>query len=66
MMFGKRDFRTNLRCLKCQGPLHGTRGCREVHLRCVSCGAMYDLREFGTTLDDLVEEYLANIPCDRV
>jgi hypothetical protein len=37
-----------------------------VGLRCRSCGATFELHEFGTNLDDLLEEYLANIPCDRV
>jgi hypothetical protein len=37
-----------------------------VELRCKSCGATFGLQEFGTNLDDLLEEYLANFPCDRV
>jgi hypothetical protein len=37
-----------------------------VGLRCRSCGADFDMQEYGTSLDDLMEEYLANIPCDRV
>jgi hypothetical protein len=37
-----------------------------VELRCRSCGATYDLRDYGANVDDLLEEFLAFVPCDRV
>ncbi len=66
MIFAPREFRTNLRCTSCRAPLRAHRTCLAVVLRCGSCGATFELREFATTLDDLLEEYLANIPCDRL
>ncbi|WP_368731508.1 dual CXXC motif small (seleno)protein [Desulfonatronum sp. SC1] len=35
-------------------------------MRCGSCGAAFALHEYGTTLDDLMEEFLADIPCNRI
>jgi hypothetical protein len=37
-----------------------------VELRCRSCGAVYGLQEYSANLDDLLEEFLAHVPCDRV
>ncbi|WP_417926401.1 dual CXXC motif small (seleno)protein [Desulfomicrobium orale] len=35
-------------------------------MRCGSCGALFQLKEYATTLDDLLEEYLGSIPCNRI
>jgi hypothetical protein len=61
-----RNFRTNLHCRKCKNLLSAHRTCLAVHLRCTSCGTQYRLEDYGTTLDDLLEEYLGNIPCNRL
>lgn len=66
MVFGSRNFQTTLHCKRCQSLLRAIRGCQEVSLHCPACGAAYTLRHFGTTLDELMEEHLANIPCNRL
>jgi hypothetical protein len=37
-----------------------------VQLRCRRCGAHYRLAEYRDRLDDILEEELADIRCDRL
>ena len=35
-------------------------------MRCRSCNAVYELHEVAPSLDDLLDEQLADVPCDRL
>ncbi|WP_353617277.1 dual CXXC motif small (seleno)protein [Desulfovulcanus ferrireducens] len=35
-------------------------------LYCRSCNKKFSLQEYSDELDDFFEEYLANIPCNRI
>lgn len=66
MPFASRNFQTTLYCTSCHTLLRAVRGCQEVRLHCPGCKKTYALEQFGTTLDELMEEHLANIPCNRL
>ncbi|WP_366141554.1 dual CXXC motif small (seleno)protein [Pseudodesulfovibrio sp.] len=53
-------------CEKCGRDLTAYRGCREVTLRCPSCGKEYDLRKFAEDMDDDFEEEMGFVPMDRI
>jgi len=55
-----------MECEKCGLDLTAYRGCREVTLRCPSCGAAYDLKEFSSEMDDDFEEEMGFVPMDRI
>ena len=56
---------TDIRCLKCGHQLIIQSLWRKVNLRCKSCGAEYPIEKFADRVDDIIEEALANIPCNR-
>lgn len=55
-----------MECEKCGLDLTAYRGCQEVTLRCPSCGAVYDLKEFASSMDDDFEEEMGFVPMDRI
>jgi len=63
----KRTWRARgMECEKCGQDLTAYRGCREVTLKCPSCGAVYDLRKFSSRMDDDFEEEMGFVPMDRI
>ena len=63
----KRTWRARgMECEKCGQDLTAYRGCREVTLKCPSCGAAYDLRKFSARMDDDFEEEMGFVPMDRI
>lgn len=55
-----------MKCEKCGLDLTAYRGCREVTLKCPSCGKVYDLKEFSTRMDEDFEEEMGFVPMDRI
>lgn len=53
-------------CQKCGLDLTAHRGCREVMLRCPSCGTVYPLKAFVPEMDDEFEEEMGFVPMDRI
>jgi len=53
-------------CEKCGLDLTAHRGCREVILRCPSCGKEYDLGKFAPEMNDDFEEEMGFVPMDRI
>lgn len=53
-------------CEKCGLELAAHRGCREVILRCPSCGAVYTLDQYAPAMDDDFEEEMGFVPMDRI
>lgn len=67
-MFGKkRSWQARgMKCDKCGLDLTAHRGCREVTLRCPSCGKVFDLRKFASDMDEDFEEEMGFVPMDRI
>lgn len=55
-----------MECEQCGLDLTAYRGCREVTLRCPTCGKVYDLTEFAEQMDDDFEEEMGFVPMDRI
>lgn len=55
-----------MECGQCGLDLNAYRGCREVTLRCPSCGKAYDLNEYAADMDDDFEEEMGFVPMDRI
>jgi len=55
-----------MECEQCGQDLTAYRGCREVTLKCPSCGKVYDLRKFSASMDDDFEEEMGFVPMDRI
>ncbi|MGL1862059.1 MAG: hypothetical protein OCC46_05990 [Pseudodesulfovibrio sp.] len=53
-------------CEKCGLDLTAHRGCREVTLRCPSCGKAYELSDYASEMDDDFEEEMGFVPMDRI
>ena len=64
--FGEpRRAQTHMACKKCNGHLRVIRSCREVTVFCNTCGSRFRLEEYTDYLDD-IEDFMGNVPCDRV
>lgn len=55
-----------MECGQCGFDLTAYRGCQEVTLRCPACGAIYDLKEYASEMDDDFEEEMGFVPMDRI
>jgi len=55
-----------MECEKCGLDLTAYRGCKEVTLRCPSCGKSYDLVSYADAMDDEFEEEMGFVPMDRI
>lgn len=55
-----------MECEQCGLDLTAYRGCREVTLRCPTCGKEYDLGKFAEKMDDDFEEEMGFVPMDRI
>ena len=53
-------------CEQCGLDLTAYRGCREVTLRCPSCGKSYELVDYADTIGDDFEEEMGFVPMDRI
>lgn len=47
-----------MQCKKCQGKLEVQRRCRQVRMRCTTCGQEYQIHEVADQLDRETEEIL--------
>jgi tRNA(Ile2) C34 agmatinyltransferase TiaS len=54
------------RCARCGEPLALTRSCSRAYLRCVSCGAAFNLADYLNEMDEDFDEAYANVPMDRL
>lgn len=57
---------TTLDCPRCGTKLHIGRSCQKVNMYCQKCGASYDLKDFISSADTAMEEFLENVYCDRI
>jgi len=55
-----------MECDQCGLDLTAHRSCREVTLRCPSCGKSYDLVAYAEAMDDEFEEEMGFVPMDRI
>lgn len=55
-----------MECEQCGLDLTAYRGCREVTLRCPSCGKSYELGDYAAEMDDDFEEEMGFVPMDRI
>ncbi|MCK9239857.1 dual CXXC motif small (seleno)protein [Desulfocurvus sp.] len=62
---GPRQADARMACKECQGSLRVIRSCREVYLFCGQCGGKFKLDAYAEYLDQ-IEEFMLNIPCDRI
>ncbi|WP_461210533.1 dual CXXC motif small (seleno)protein [Desulfocurvus sp. DL9XJH121] len=60
-----RQEETRMACKKCNGSLRVIRSCREVTVFCNRCGGRFRLEEYKDYLD-AIEDFMGNVPCDRV
>lgn len=65
MFGGSRQTETHMSCKKCKGELRVIRACREVYVFCNKCGGKFPLDSYLEYLDD-IEDFMDNIPCDRI
>ena len=42
------------------------RSCRRVTLTCPNCRATFDIAEYAEQMDDALEDFMGQIPCDRI
>ncbi len=55
-----------MECEECGPDLTALRGCREVTLKCPSCGRIYDLVDYAEIMDAEFEEEIGFVPMDRI
>ncbi|NJB66952.1 ribosomal protein L37AE/L43A [Desulfobaculum xiamenense] len=60
-----RQAETKMTCKTCHGSLRVIRSCREVFMFCDKCGGRFPLGEY-TEFFDQIEEFMNNVPCDRI
>lgn len=60
-----RRAQTAIPCKDCETPLLAERTCHEVFLSCPTCGKSVDVAEYLDQMDDALEEFIGNVPCDR-
>lgn len=61
-----RNAQTTIPCTVCSTPLKAERSCRKVTLFCAKCRTTVDVAEYADKMDDVLEEFLAQVPCDRM
>lgn len=60
-----RKAQTTIPCRQCNTPLVAERSCHKVFLTCPSCGKTVDVAEYAEVMDEALEEFIGNVPCDR-
>ena len=60
-----RKVQTTIPCRQCKAPLVAERSCRKVTLTCPSCGVSVDVVEYADAMDNALEDFMGNVPCDR-
>ncbi|MDL2209579.1 hypothetical protein LJC26_02105 [Desulfovibrio sp. OttesenSCG-928-O18] len=61
-----RNTQTTIPCKHCKTPLVAERSCRCVTLSCPKCRVSFDLSEYKNQMDDALEDFMGQIPCDRI
>lgn len=61
-----RKVQTTIPCRHCKTPLMAERSCRKVTLSCHKCRTMVDIDGYIDQMDEILEEFLAQVPCDRI
>ncbi len=61
-----REAQTTLPCRACAAPLKAVRACREVTLRCPKCAKSYSVTDYAAQMDDVLEDFLDNVMCNRI
>ncbi|GAB6176478.1 hypothetical protein JCM16814_13690 [Desulfobaculum senezii] len=60
-----REANTQMTCKSCNGTLRVIRACKEVYMFCDTCGGRFALGEYMEFFDQ-IEEFMANVPFDRI
>ncbi|MEG2171874.1 MAG: dual CXXC motif small (seleno)protein [Desulfovibrionaceae bacterium] len=61
-----RTAQTTIKCHVCQHPLIVHRACQQVVLHCASCDRDFPLREYIQDMDDILEDFMENVYCNRI
>lgn len=61
-----RGAQTTIPCKVCKTPLKAERSCRKVILTCCTCRTTVDVSEYADRMDEALEDFLAQLPCDRI
>ena len=61
-----RKVQTTIPCRQCKTSLVAERSCRRVTLNCPNCRSSADVSEYADQVDEALEEFMANVPCDRI
>ena len=60
-----RKAQTTIPCEECATPLLAERTCHKVFLSCPSCKKSVSVTEYLNKMDDALEDFIGNVPCDR-
>lgn len=61
-----RNAQTTIPCKHCKTPLVAERSCRSVVLSCPKCRVSFALSDYKDQVDDVLEGFMGQIPCDRI
>lgn len=64
--FPPRDAETALQCPKCGAKLHIRRSCQNVEMVCLSCSSYFPLKDYIANADEVMENFLECVYCDRI
>lgn len=64
--FGRQPAQTTLPCHDCGEPITVYRTCLRVHLQCPACKTRFPLESYINDMDEVLEEFLENVYCDRI
>ncbi len=61
-----RNAQTTIPCKHCGHPITVVRSCQHVYMQCEQCKKQGDLNEYIPLMDDVLEEFMEGVFCDRV
>jgi ribosomal protein L37E len=61
-----RHVETTIPCHQCGHAVTARRLCREVRIECPECGEKAPLEAYAQDMDDILEEFLQAVFCDRM
>lgn len=61
-----RKAETTVLCKKCKTRLFIERTCHEVHMFCPTCQKKAELAEYVSQTDDVMEDFMSQVYCDRM
>lgn len=61
-----RSIQTSIPCKHCRTPLIAERSCRRVTLSCPQCRVSFDLLDYADQMDEALEDFLGQVPCNRI